>query len=132
MNKNEPKKKNESKLKKKKMVNDDLFQTQKYEVATKATTYKDTKETRYGALPEFKMADDTLKSTKTQKLKVASKYKKTIIDTLPQFADLYDESYYETEYKDSIEIKPRHISGCDGNANFQKFYNEHFVQKYTG
>ncbi|CAI2379654.1 unnamed protein product [Moneuplotes crassus] len=120
------------KKKKEPKVNDDLFQTQKYEVATKATTYKDMKETRYNALPTFTMPKEeplAMKSTKAPK--VGSKYKKSMIDSIPQFGDLYDETFYETQYKDEIEIKPKHISGCDGDNQFQKFYYKHFTKEYS-
>jgi hypothetical protein len=54
-----------------------------------------------------------------------------LVDTLPKFRELFTEKYYESEYKDEIEIKPRHIPGCEGDDNFHKFYKDYFVDNYT-
>lgn len=68
---------------------------------------------------------------KTLAPQISSKYKRNLVDTLPKFRELFTEQYYESEYKDDIEIKPRHIPGCEGDDNFHKFYKDYFVDNYT-
>ena len=65
---------------------------------------------------------------------------------MPKFKEIFSEKYYETEYKDQFEIKPRHITnllnicnfnvriywiiGSDDDDLFKNFYQEQFVQPY--
>jgi hypothetical protein len=48
----------------------------------------------------------------------------------PELSQIIDPKYYQTEYKNDVVMKPRHIPGFDSSDSYKKCYGK-LTQDYT-
>ena len=105
----------------------------KQDIATKTTTYKDLKQTRYDNLPSavnMNQIDAVSNMSKTKAPSYVIDYKRSIEAAAPNLSQIVDDKYYQIQYKDEIQLKPRHIPGFTGKDAYTKYYQK-ITDEYT-